>query len=179
MFDESPPGASLEAPESFQALSAPLWPRLPRALGYTGGARWLALFLHGHQARWHDGESSAEASDPALFLAYRRHPKIAPHLAGAHLGGLNEEARTWLVLDTLLHFCYLAAPEEARCFLARQWTRDAGALSMEYTPDELGRLLAVLSGPLAPPDRHARWAETLRERQANYRWMQRWLEEQP
>jgi hypothetical protein len=114
-----------------------------------------------------------------LFAAYRRHPKIAPHLVGAHLGTPGEEASDWLVLDTLQHICYLAAPEEARQFLARQWTRNAEGSSMEYTPDELGRLLAVFSEQLSPSDRHARWAETLRERQANERWMLHWLAEQP
>ena len=35
------PGVALEAPDTFLRLAAPLWPRLPLALGYTGGARWL------------------------------------------------------------------------------------------------------------------------------------------
>jgi hypothetical protein len=39
MFDESLPGAALEAPESFRVLlAAPLLPRLPLALGYRGGS---------------------------------------------------------------------------------------------------------------------------------------------
>jgi hypothetical protein len=140
MLDDTPPGASLEAPETFQILQAPVWPRLPVALGYTGGARWVAFLQRGNQTRWHDGESSAAVSDAGLFLAYRRHPKISVHLAGAHLGSDDEETSIWLVLDTLQHLCYLASPDAARLFLARQWPRDTRTPALEYAPDELGRL---------------------------------------
>lgn len=128
------PGSMLEAPETFQAVSAPWWPRLHVALGYTGGARWVAFFVSGHQARYHDGASSAEVVDPGLFLAYRHHPKIAAHLAGAHLGSEDEEARTWLLLDTYQCLCYLAEPEGARQFLVRQWPREGG-IPLELSPE--------------------------------------------
>ena len=36
MLDNEMPGAALEAPDTFQRLAAPLWPRLPLALGYSG-----------------------------------------------------------------------------------------------------------------------------------------------
>lgn len=39
MFEGSIPGAALEAPETFRVLLAPLWPRLPLAVGYRGPAR--------------------------------------------------------------------------------------------------------------------------------------------
>jgi hypothetical protein len=39
MPSEEMAGAELETPDTFQRLAAPLWPRLPLALGYTGGAR--------------------------------------------------------------------------------------------------------------------------------------------
>lgn len=45
MLDDPTPGTSLEAPESFRVLAAPLWPRLPMAVGYRGPARWLAIYV--------------------------------------------------------------------------------------------------------------------------------------
>ena len=33
MQDNEMPGATLEAPDTFQVLSAPLWPRLPLGFG--------------------------------------------------------------------------------------------------------------------------------------------------
>jgi hypothetical protein len=170
MCDESPPGAALEAPETFQVLATLLWPRLPVALGYTGGARWVAFYLHEDQARWADGAASS-AADSQLFLAYRRHRQIAPSLVGAHLGSADEEARVWLVVDTLQQLCYLAPPEEASRFLVRQWPLSE-ALPLEYTPEELARLLEET---VSPSDWQARQAEGVRERQANFRLMQQWL----
>jgi hypothetical protein len=101
------------------------------------------------------------------------------HLAGAHLGSDLETARTWLVLDTIQHICYLALPNVARLFLERQWTRGLLTPRMEFTPDELGRLIRSLNAPSSQTDRQAQWEEELREQQANYRLLQRWLEMQP
>ena len=45
MFHERMPGATLEAPETFCTLAVPLWPRLLRAIGYQGAARWVAPYM--------------------------------------------------------------------------------------------------------------------------------------
>jgi len=55
MIDESMPGSALEAPESFRVLIAPLWPRLPVAIGYQGPARWVALYVASDHAMYNDG----------------------------------------------------------------------------------------------------------------------------
>jgi hypothetical protein len=61
MDEETLPGAALEAPETFRVLAAPLWPRLPLAVGYTGGARWVALYVSSDHAMYHDGAESQGA----------------------------------------------------------------------------------------------------------------------
>ena len=181
MLDNEMPGATLEAPDTFQRLAAPLWPRLPLALGYSGGARWVAFYVSGDKVHYHDG-SGFGIGDTGLFLAYKRHPLIEPSLAGVHLGSADEEPRTWLLVDQVERLLYLAAPEEARKLLAEQWPRYTKAL--EYTPEELARLLADLEETAPPPDWAERLDEALRESRANYRLMQQWLdqpgtEEQP
>lgn len=52
MLDEPMPGASLEAPESFRVLAAPLWPRLLLAIGYHGAAKWVARSVSSDRAMY-------------------------------------------------------------------------------------------------------------------------------
>lgn len=176
MFDESLPGATLEAPQSFRVLLAPLWPRLPLAVGYRGPARWLALYVSSDHVMYNDGAGSA-SGDTSLFLAYKRHRAVAPHLAGAHLGSAAEEAHDWLLVDQVQHLLYLAEVEEARRFLAAQWPRYDAPL--EYTEAELARLLEDdWRETSLPSDWQDHLAETVRESHANYALMLRWLEQQ-
>lgn len=69
---------------------------------------------------------------------------------------------------------YLAASEDARRFLVAQWPLYTAPL--EYTPEELKRLLADLEEAASPPDWAERLAEAVRESRANYRLMQQWLD---
>lgn len=174
MLDNEMPGAALEAPDTFLRLTAPLWPRLPLALGYSGGARWVALYIKDDKLRCYDGEGAPKGGDTSLFLAYKRHPLIAPSLWGAYLGSAEEGARHWLVVDRQQQALYLAANENARRFLATQWPRYTAPL--EYTPEELTRLLGDLEEAAAPPDWVERLEEALRESKANYRLMLAWLD---
>ena len=174
MFDEPTPGADLEAPDTFQLLQAPLWPRLPLALGYRGGARWVASYIRGHEVRFFDGANQG-GSPSGLLVAYRHHRTVTPHLTGAHLGSAEEEASEWLVVDTQEKLLYLARAEDARRHLERQWPHAEEPLPSEYTSAELQRLLDNLEEPVAPLDLEAERAEAIRERQANYRLMLAWL----
>ena len=173
MRENEMPGAALEAPDTFLRLAAPLWPRLPLALGYTGGARWVAFYISADKLHYHDG-SGFGIGDTGLFLAYKRHPLIAPSLAGVHLGSADEKPRIWLLVDLVDRLLYLAEPEAARRLLAEQWPRSTKAV--EYTPEELARLLANLEETAPPADWAERLAEVLRESRANERLMQQWLD---
>jgi hypothetical protein len=175
MLDNEMPGAQLEAPDTFQRLAAPLWPRLPLALGYSGGARWVALYVQDDKLRRYDGEGAAKVGETSLFLAYKRHPVIAPCLARAHLGSADEPARAWLLVDQAERVLYLAPPEAARRHLAAQWPRWSAPL--EYTPAELARLLAEVEETALPLDWAERLEEAVRESRANYRLMQQWLDQ--
>jgi hypothetical protein len=89
----------------------------------------------------------------------------------------GEELRTWLVVDQVERLLYLAAPEAARKLLAEQWPRSTKAL--EYTPEELARLLADLEETAPPADWAERLAEAQRGSRANERLMLAWLDAQP
>src|SRR5690348_10859483 len=174
MMNDSMPGAALEAPDTFMRLSVPLWPRLPVALGYTGGARWVAFYLALDTVTYNDGASSG-TGDTSLFLAFKRHPVVAPHLAGADLGSADTEASEWLVVDRQEQVLYLATQAAARWHLVAQWPR-YHSKPLEYTQEELGRLLDNLQEGVSPPDWPARLAEALRESRANERLMLAWLD---
>ena len=174
MFDEMMPGAALEAPDTFKRLAAPLWPRLPVALGYTGGARWVAFYFALDTVTYNDGASSG-TGDTRLFLAFKRHPVVAPRLVGADLGGVEAEASEWLVVDRREQALYLAAQAAARWHLVAQWPR-LHRPPLEYTQEELGRLLDNLKEAVSPPDWPAKLAESLRESRANERLMLAWLD---
>lgn len=173
MFHERMPGATLEAPETFFILAVPLWSRLLRAIGYQGAARWVALYMRGNYLLHNDGAGTG-TGDSSLFLAFKRHPLVAPHFAGAHLGNAEEEAREWLVIDTQQQILYLAPCDEARRFLAAQWPRYE-SLPVEFTEEERARLVKEWQEGATLLDWAKHMAEGMRERRANAQLMRLWL----
>ena len=175
MLENEMPGATLEAPDTFSMLAVPLWPRLPLALGYSSGARWVAFYLALDKVTYNDGASSG-TGDTGLFLAFKRHPVVASYLAGAHLGSVDTEASEWLVVDRQEQVLYLAAQAAACWHLVAQWPRYHHQ-PLEYTQEELGRLLDNLKEAVSQPDWPAKLAEALRESRANERMIVQWLHE--
>ena len=173
MFDERLPGAALEAPETFCILAAPLWPRLLRAIGYQGAARWVALYINGNDVLHHDGAGTG-TGDNSLFLVFKHYPMVAPHLAGAHLGTIEEEARECLVIDTQQHVLCLASCDDARRFLVAQWPRYE-SVPAEYTEEERAQLMKAWQEGVTLHEWTDHVAEAMRERRANARLMRQWL----
>lgn len=135
----------------------------------------MALYVSGDHVISHDGAGSA-SGDTSLFLAYKRHPAVAPHLGGAKLGSADEEARDWLLIDQSQQLLYLAEVEEARRFLAAQWPRYAA--QQENTEAELAWLLEDdWREELLPWDWRDHLAEAVRESRANYALMMHWLDQ--
>lgn len=134
----------------------------------------MAFYLALDRVTYNDGASSG-TGDTGLFLAFKRHPMVAPHLAGAHLGSAESEASDWLVVDRQEQVLYLAAQEAARWHLVAQWPR-YHSKPLEYTQEELGRLLDNLKEAASPPDWPAKLAEALRESRANERLLLAWLD---
>src|SRR5262249_1726783 len=112
--------------------------------------------------------------DTNLFLVFKRHPAMAPHLAGAQLGSMHEEASEWLLVDTHQEVLYLAGNDEARRFLKLQWP-GCVVLTLGYTPEQLARLMTSWHERDSLPDWVERLAEEVREQRANVRLMQQWL----
>jgi hypothetical protein len=70
---------------------------------------------------------------------------------------------------------YLASQAAARWHLVAQWPR-YHSKPLEYTQEELGRLLYNLKEAASPPDWPSKLAEALRESRANYRLLLAWLD---
>jgi hypothetical protein len=132
-------------------------------------------YVSSDHAIYTDGAGSA-SGDTSLFLAFKRHSVVAPHLAGAHLGSAVE-ASEWLLVEQAQQLQYLAEVEEARRFLRSQWPRYEAPL--EDARAELARLLEDdWQEEAVSSNWHERLAQAVRESRANYRLMQQWLDQQ-
>jgi hypothetical protein len=89
-----------EEREGWVRLSVPVPPGLAEAIGYRGEARWVAFHWEpcGDESFYDDGRSSGTGA-PWPYLAFARHPVVAPAIAPYDLGSSDSEARECLVLD--------------------------------------------------------------------------------
>jgi hypothetical protein len=74
----------------------------------------------GDEAYYYDGYLSTQAEWDA-YLLFVRHPLVAPHLQGYHLGSSEEEATHWLLLDREAQQLSVAPANAARQMLMAQW----------------------------------------------------------
>ena len=114
-------------PKSFTPLDIPLPEILPKALGYDGDARFIAIYWTpaGDEAVVTDGKVSFDGNWQA-FLTCIDHPAVALPLAQAGverwaLGSSDNEATHWLVLDLEERKACAAPADDAHNFLASQW----------------------------------------------------------
>lgn len=104
--------------DTIESLNIPVPPMLEEALGYQGKARWVVFYWTpcGDELRYNDGTTEADGSWHA-WLAFKRHPCIAPHLEPYHLGSSEEEARHWLLLDRESRTLYVGEASAVEHFL--------------------------------------------------------------
>jgi hypothetical protein len=97
------------------ALDIPLPPYLADTFGYPGQARYVAFYRTpaGDDLVYDDGRISA-AGAAGAFLAYCRHPAVAPLLSVWDLGSSGEEARHCLLIDRIDPLVTVAPLAEAR-----------------------------------------------------------------
>jgi hypothetical protein len=102
-------------------LDVPVPPPLAELIGYGGKARWVAFHWEpcGDESVYDDGRTSGTGS-PWAYLAYVRHPAVAPKVAPYNLGSSDREAAEWLVLDRTEQALHVAPALAARRFLVRQ-----------------------------------------------------------
>lgn len=134
-----------DAPLPGRRVDIPLPPELAETFGYRGDARFVA-FCHspaGDEVICTDGPTTGSGATWA-FQAYRRHPAVAPLLAGWQFGNSDQDAEYALVIDREQNRASVATVREAGPFL-----EDQHPPPPELTPEqqavfreEVDRLLA-------------------------------------
>jgi len=114
-----PEARRLHALEDLLCRPLPVPPEFERMLGYEGDRRHVAFYWTpaGDELCYEDGRS-AGTGQWAPWLAWSRHLAVAPCLYGLQLGGSDEEARDWLLLDTAARRLYAGAARDVARFLA-------------------------------------------------------------
>lgn len=137
-------------------LPIPVPPQLEQAVGYPGGAdaRWLSLTWTccGDTAVYDDGRCGGTGHAWG-YLAFARHPAVAPALEPYDLGTSEADGRQRLVIDRHARRAYAADAEEARRVVREQWPAEEpvrpSAEEMEAVTELLRRALASLPLPSA------------------------------
>jgi len=121
-------------------LPIPLPPDWEIVVGWTSTeARWLALCWEscGDNPWIEDGRLSMTGRAWA-YLAWARHPAVAPHLAGCDIGGSDRDGTERLLIDRTGRSVYVAPVAEARWFVRGQWpVQEPSRLS----PEELDKIV--------------------------------------
>jgi hypothetical protein len=88
------------------------------ALGYPGHMKWGAFYWEpcGDEAVYDDGQISGDGNWWG-FLAFKRHPSVAPWLAAYDLGSSDSEATHWILCDLESREVYVGERKEVRQFL--------------------------------------------------------------
>jgi len=136
-------------------LPIPVPPQLEAAVGYPGGARWVALCWTslGDTCLYDDGRLSGTGHGWA-YLGFVRHAAVAPHLRHADLGSSEDEGRERILLDRTERRAYLAVASQARSFLREQFPAEQ---EVELTADQWRAIVEdvrqrMLSRPLPGMD---------------------------
>lgn len=164
----------------YKALPVPVPPEelFERAIGYEGDADLLMLFWtpEGDEVMYDDGRAGGTGNwEP--YLAFVRHPKVAPFLLGANLGSSDRYAEDVLLLrrrDRQL----LVMPMPVAQAIIRDWWQEGAVTEpgepMEVTPEALAQLAEALREHMASIT-HDEIAYHLRKRLETTRALQEWL----
>ena len=122
-------------------LPLPLPPMLLDAAGYTGGARYVALFWmpYGDELMLADGQITATGWWPA-FTTLAHHPLGQIILGPFELGSSDSEAAHWLLADRLAGTLDVGLELDVRQLLATQ-PSELAAAAHELGADRVRRLL--------------------------------------
>jgi hypothetical protein len=102
-------------------LNVPVPPGLDAAIGYRGEARWVIFHWErcGDESFYNDGRI-AGTGFPWPYLAFIRHPAVAPEIAPFAFGSSDSEAKECLLLDRGEQVLYAVPVWPARQFLVQQ-----------------------------------------------------------
>lgn len=144
------------------------WP----ALGYDGDARYVAIWWEpgGDEACWSDGRQMTVGAEWPAYLALIDHN--FPFPADPQLGGSDESARFWLVVDRhTFHDAWLVPAAVTDNILRGQWPAEDPAGDIATREWSLDEFLAAISNlpaivPLTTAEIEHRMQESARRYEA-------------
>lgn len=133
-----------EEQQSDQIRTLPIAPPplLAETLGYFGQAHKVAFYWGcGDEAYYHDGSFCTQAEWDAYRL-FVRHPLIAPLVQEYNLGGSEDPATHWLLLDREALQLAIAPAKVAEQVLMAQWGPTSGPMRVVQSQEEWDQLAA-------------------------------------
>lgn len=134
-------------------LAIPVPPGLAELCGYPGEARHVGLCWQpcGDECEYDDGRSSGTGSW-GPYLAYIRHPAVAPALLPYDLGSSDDEPRHLLLIDRTERRAFVADVRTGRDFLRRQPHPPLPEIDLEDAATTLADLLDIGKWKEVPVD---------------------------
>lgn len=160
-------------------LPIPIPPQLLDALNYPGDARLVSLcWTSCGDTSWYDDGRSSGTGDAWSFLAYVRHPAVAPHLAGWDLGSSDEDGSHRLLLNVSTGTVCVGAAAEVREAVRDQWPVED---EVQLTPEQVEAVVehvrrAWMSRPLPTAEQ---LMASMRRHAALVAEMVKWLDSWP
>jgi hypothetical protein len=171
-------GTPVQLPGTVIPLPVP--PGLTETLGYRRQARYVAFYwLSESDDLIADDGRIACSGERWAFMAFRRHPAVAPILAGLNLGASDHRATHVLVIDQQGARASVATISEASAFLEAQHpVREA---SPQDEVEAVNRLLADIraDGWTEVPVDTSRVAQAIAEQRGRLARLVGWLDLYP
>jgi hypothetical protein len=155
----------------------PVPPQLLDAVGYQGDAKLVSLnWTPLGDTVWYDDGRSSGTGYAWAFLVWKRHKKVALHLAPFVLGSSDMEGTHRLLLDREARTVCVGTTAEVRAALAGQWPAEE---PVELTREEMERVVEHVRRTLAarPLPTAAQLMASMRLHSALIAAMVRWLDE--
>jgi hypothetical protein len=164
--------------ENLTKLNIPCPPAqiFENALGYKGENRWVAFYWDpcGDEIMWNDGIASADGQWPA-WLTFVYHPIVAPLLNQYNLGGSDEEAEHWLLLDRAKRVFYIGDRKTVHEFLVKSAPTHP---FVHITEEEIKGFIQEVKKSISEINPSIDLEAIFRENERNFNALQGWLDSQ-
>ncbi len=161
--------------ERVMVLPIPVPPMLEEACGYTGNARYIALYWSpGDVVNLDDGQLHT-TGDWDAFRTFVLHWSVAPVLQRFDLRSSHEEVRHWLILDRTLRQLSIATALVAQNLLHMQWKSVLWEQLDIISFEDMELLITLVFAKMKAADNEQIRA-FVRQQQQQIAKMQKWLD---
>lgn len=156
-------------------LPVPVPPMLEETCGYTGNARYVALYWGSGDEVYLDDGQLHTTGDRDAYRTFVQHWSAAPVLQRFDLRSSKEEVMHWLILDRALRRLSIATALVAQNLLQTQWKSAIWEQLEIISFEDMELLIQVLIAQMKAIDNEQIRA-LVREQQQRVAKMQMWLD---